>query len=564
MARPSLESLLGGSKPTQRPSLESLLGSRDQQQPTLTQDRSFALQQAGLNPEAISKAYGSQVSDMPAQDFQNFVSELSGIKGEGTERERKSESMERRTGRLRAFGQGATLGLADEGEALVTGRDVSDIRGEQEQFTKEHPGQALALDVAGGLVTGGLAAKGLNLAKKSTLLGKVGQGAKIGAVAGAFEGSTRGEGLEGRIKGAKIGGTIGAATGGIIPAIGAGIKAARPTKKIISEQAGDVIKSAKSGNFEDLVLSNKGKRAFNNAIKSGDEGIATQIQSVADDKIMQTPQRVSSKIDNILGAGDIAKKNQALKTDFGNFMQKRGGEQIKSQKLADVLETDSFKRAYKDVIGDNVSLRNKPVNSIEVLQEVKSTLGNWGRTGDKGANKFGKRSKEIKEAIDSSFSGFKELNTKYAKMKQLEDSIEKLKTLKSGKTSRGLFFDQDVKNSIVDNFGEKKYNKLFNSLKEETTLQNRLSKLSSRAEQEITKADPLLGERMREALESPGAAAGAVADKLTMSKGRHIRKGIADVLLGNQQYTPVKKVIKRPQDLTTSLLIGTQPLQEAR
>ncbi|WP_343714044.1 hypothetical protein [Inquilinus sp.] len=148
-----------------------------------------------------------------------------------------------------ALRQGATLGLADEvgaaggalGDAagraitgkspnglssLVTGqqsdygRNLEQIRGQQQAWGEEHPIADTALQVIGGLGTGLGMTKGVAPAK--TLLGNIGQNAAIGAGTGAVAGAGNAEGgpYE-RLVGALTGGATGGALGGALPAAGA-------------------------------------------------------------------------------------------------------------------------------------------------------------------------------------------------------------------------------------------------------------------------------------------------------------------------------------------------------
>lgn len=126
-----------------------------------------------------------------------------------------------------AIGQGAALGFGDEIEAgLRTGfgllgdygatRDA--IRGDVKDFARENPLTALAAEIGGGLITGGVGgarAAGTALGRKALeKVGTTGLAAGIGATEGAIAGVGSGEDAGGRI----AGGLVGAGTGGVLGA----------------------------------------------------------------------------------------------------------------------------------------------------------------------------------------------------------------------------------------------------------------------------------------------------------------------------------------------------------
>ena len=131
-----------------------------------------------------------------------------------------------------ALGQGLLLGFGDEAEAGVrsllsdeTYDDaLKDVRGELKGFRQENPGTALAAELGGGLVTGGLgglraasSALGRKVLEKA---GTAGLGASIGATEGAIAGFGTGEGgLGNRLFSSGVGATIGGTIGGAVPGV---------------------------------------------------------------------------------------------------------------------------------------------------------------------------------------------------------------------------------------------------------------------------------------------------------------------------------------------------------
>ncbi len=139
-----------------------------------------------------------------------------------------------------AVGQGALLGFGDEVEAgLRTGFGLlgdygatrDEIRGQVKDFAAENPATALAAEIGGGLLTGGVGgaraagtAIGRKVLEKAGTAGlAAGIGATEGAIAGVGSGETAGERLAGSAVGATLGGALGAAAPAAIGAVKAGV-----------------------------------------------------------------------------------------------------------------------------------------------------------------------------------------------------------------------------------------------------------------------------------------------------------------------------------------------------
>ncbi len=130
-----------------------------------------------------------------------------------------------------AIGQGAGLGFGDEIEAGVrTGfgllgdysKTRDDIRGDVKDFAEENPMTALAAEIGGGLITGGVGgarAAGTALGRKVLQkAGTTGLAAGVGATEGAIAGVGSGETAGGRVAGGLVGGTLGGGLGAAAPA----------------------------------------------------------------------------------------------------------------------------------------------------------------------------------------------------------------------------------------------------------------------------------------------------------------------------------------------------------
>lgn len=129
-----------------------------------------------------------------------------------------------------ALGQGTALGFGDEIEgaatALFTDESYSDatdrIRREMDEYRKNNAGKALAMELGGGLLTGGVGAGRVAAAKAAQGLGSA---IKAGAATGAGFGGVAGFGsgrdtLENRLTNAAIGTAAGGVLGAGLPAAG--------------------------------------------------------------------------------------------------------------------------------------------------------------------------------------------------------------------------------------------------------------------------------------------------------------------------------------------------------
>jgi hypothetical protein len=125
--------------------------------------------------------------------------------------------------RVRAAAQGLTLGFGDEIESAVTGTPTDTIRAEMQAYQQAHPGEALGLELAGGLPL--MFIPGLNVAKgvkgtgtAATIWNQMRTGAAIGGAFGAVQGAGTAEGgLGERAQGALTQGLFGVGAGAAIP-----------------------------------------------------------------------------------------------------------------------------------------------------------------------------------------------------------------------------------------------------------------------------------------------------------------------------------------------------------
>ena len=146
--------------------------------PNYLKDKRFVDQNGNINSPALQNAiknkYGLPLSELTEEDLNKGLFTKKTFKVNiptlmGTSGELDLGNM------ARTFLQGVTFGYGDEIEASLTGSDVSTIREEINNYTKENPKSALALELSGGITgsaTGLGVIKGLGGLGVKTLISK--------------------------------------------------------------------------------------------------------------------------------------------------------------------------------------------------------------------------------------------------------------------------------------------------------------------------------------------------------------------------------------------------------
>jgi len=157
---------------------------------------------------------GDDFNNMSDRQKQNFVNRIAKERQhvETKNTRKKDDDGYNVSGLIRTLGQGAGLGFGDEIEAgFRTGfgllgdydKTVGDVRADIKDFARENPITALAAEIGGGLVTGGIGgarAAGSALGRKA--ISKFGTpvfAGGIGATEGTIAGAGAGEGAGGRL-----------------------------------------------------------------------------------------------------------------------------------------------------------------------------------------------------------------------------------------------------------------------------------------------------------------------------------------------------------------------------
>jgi hypothetical protein len=268
------------------------------------------------------------------------------------------------------------------------------------QNAEEIGGQALGtvLEATSGGALGGLGGGA------TTTLGKIGQGAKVGATYGALSGASNsmqeGKDLTGVLTDTAVGGAVGGVTGGAIAGVGEGLKA------LVNKLPNRLVRSAIPG------LDEKGAKY---ALENKPIGTVGKMFKDSADAVVN----LNSQIDTILKHPDIIDEkvntpklfNEILYGKFGNseYTDKTLIQTMKSlvpekAKLIDKLvtgdasyfEANEIKKALyqqtKKQFTDNPSLTSKKILGANIATTIADTIKN---NIDETKPIFEKMSKEI-------------------------------------------------------------------------------------------------------------------------------------------------------------------------
>ena len=254
-------------------------------------------------------------------------------------------------GALNSAAQGATLGFGDEIQAMIAAAVASpfvsdktftqlmvdarnSLRADQEKFSEENPGTDLALQVAGGLTSGGAFAGAAKQGGKELLK----QGAKFGAAAGAgFSDSEElisVETIEDSLKGA----TFGAVGSILTPAV---IKGVAKTGQIIPKSWPESLMASSlkiRPSVDDKVRSKMIRTALDEGIMPTTKGL----QKITD-KISSLDLRLNQIIDDATEKGtQISKK--ALFQELKQLRKDLGGAKLDA--ADDLGQIESVAKAF--------------------------------------------------------------------------------------------------------------------------------------------------------------------------------------------------------------------------
>lgn len=285
------------------------------------------------------------------------------------------------------LGQGLALGFGDEIEAGVTSlfgdetydEAVGRIRSDMDDYRKDNAGKALAMELGGGLLTGGAGLGRAALAAGAK--GAIKAGAKSGALTGGLAGAGSGEGIEGRLTGAAIGAGAGGALGGALPAagnlIGGGVKRVRAATDTLGEEAtqkASDLKIIQALEAEGMTPTQAYRRLAQAKRDGVDDTMLVDVMQESGRGLAQGASTVSTKARTI--AEDALEARQAKSADV--IAEDVSGVIAGGKSAGDALEEISQRQASTSRPAFDAAFRNEGADrfvsgeSIADLMEIKA------------------------------------------------------------------------------------------------------------------------------------------------------------------------------------------------
>jgi len=313
-----------------------------------------------------------------------------------------------------ALGQGTAFGLGDEitaGARALMGEKYDDAlkdeRAKVKQFEEEHPVVSTIGELGGSLATPGLGLALGGIKPAATVLGKIAQGAKIGAGLGGAYGFASSEGgdgdiidqIENRATGALHGAEAGALLGGIVPAAGA--------------VAGKVVNGVKN------TVSPAIARLTGGVENAADEVMASRLRAAGEDPAALRDQLVAAdRAGTFYGGGKSASvtKSPLALADLAPSLQKLAGSASRSSDEA-ATRADAFinsrqtgtpprSLAGMDAIADSGLTTRNPLAPLEKNAEpagqyerVKDALTRAMTLKDKDFHDFGENAYRTEQSM---------------------------------------------------------------------------------------------------------------------------------------------------------------------
>lgn len=358
--------------------------------------------------------------------------------------------------RVQEFNQGAPFvgEWLDEAVGMVSPQAADNMRATSDAMERQHPGQSVGLNVAGGIAySAPLAIEGLKwVTGGKTKLGTATRGAVAGLLGGGSEGATSEAGRsdpgsrgEGASRGAVVGGGLGAALGAFAPLAAGGVKElARRVKRLdvrsiaeefgVSPSAARTVKSALENDDiataaerlkvlgDDAMLADAGpstQALLDAASKTGGSALATTREAV-ESRAQAVGSRLPGKLDNILGtakgvrtaareiASDTAPArraaydrayNSAIDYSSSGRNIKAVLERVPPRTLKAAVDDANEEMISKGVrnrqimaeIADDGSVSFREMPNVQQLDEIKQSLDALGRDA---VDQFGRPTKQ--------------------------------------------------------------------------------------------------------------------------------------------------------------------------
>lgn len=319
------------------------------------------------------------------------------------------------------LGQGLALGFGDEIEAGVTSlfgdetydEAVGRIRADMDDYRRDNAGKALAMELGGGLLTGGVGAGRAALAAGAR--GAIKAGAKAGAGVGGVAGFGSGEGLEGSLTGAAIGAGAGGALGAALPAAGNLVKGTvnrvRSATDMISDkgaqkasdlkilqameaegmsptQAYRKLAQAKRDGVEDTMLVDVMNES-GVGLAQGANAVSTRARTVSREALEARQAKgadiIAEDVSGVIGGGktatealdEIAERQfRTAKPAFEQAFRNEGAERmVPIDSVSDLMQIKAFQDAAKQGLSLGQVARQNGDITDEALAGLKSLAG---------------------------------------------------------------------------------------------------------------------------------------------------------------------------------------------
>lgn len=418
-------------------------------------------------------------------------------------------------------------GFADDIEAGIRAigdttreEELAKIRAEQEQYRQQLEsagvgGLSTGAEIAGSIAAGigGLGALGKVIGGLSPRLAQTAQTARGQVALGTGIGAVEGAGFADEEAG--TGALVGGGIGGAVPIIGRGVaRAIGRTDNIVAKE------------ITDIASDNADVKKLLTGIKASDD-VAQAVEPLADRALQGTEQRVQKTILDTLGVENVDEIAAPARAEYTQFINRVGNETIPVEEAAKLYERRNVRRIAENLIADNPQkYANVEPNSIRFLQDVKSRAAAQGRTGSENAPAFQDASRAIKDTIDTNFSGFKELNQKFAQAIEAEDLANRITNLniqEDSNIAKSILKGQN-KRDLAKSFGSNKADELVENLRKESNRTQALKRLKTRATNELQGVKDIGREIGAETPETIPSAVrkgvGAVGRVLTGNKAR--------------------------------------------
>jgi len=257
--------------------------------------------------------------------------------------------------------------------------------------------------------------------------------------------------------------------------------------------------------------------------------------------LVRTSKETNKKIDDIIGGQEVREKLGDASTAYGKLFSKT------KKDISGLYDNATTKKALSTVRKDSdlYGITGKTDSSLDVAQAVKENLDDQISTLQRtGESKKASRLIDIKNKfvskIDEQVPEYGSVRKEYADNAKALDVINEVTDFRKPMTVKQ---SRDIINANKDilkkSFGEKKTNKIVDILKEKAVKDENTNSLFNVAKSKLQKEDPMIKSRLREALETGGAALGEALDVATLKTSTKGRKALGDILLQQKPYTPI-------------------------